>query len=436
MKALLSRKLLVVVTLGICSFFSIADYARSSTVAARLASAAVVKTIGPGSSGSGVLIAVPKINGSGTTPVIVTAGHVLKGTGKAETVEIRLYDDSLIEVKGSDIVYIDDVDLAFIRLDNNALQPNKYTYAKVGNSNILNHGDYVVVSGYPLELQSNVSNRVRISEGSLQTFSSTDANTSLAGYSAITFPGMSGGGVFNSSGELVYIHLKGEKDIDSNVSAKLGGRSLKSGTNYGVSALHAINKLREQETSKSMPGNPLSRYQRGLFFVQSNDPISAHKIFSQLYKEYPDSLVAEWSTKCMEVQVRHPYGQPSIWPEGELSRDVFVKKHGVKPLYWWPYFSDSAIWKEKDRRILLSYDPIYKLAKSADNISIRANRGALVKVNDSGHCEYLPGLNIYRGATNKEIAQWEMIGNPSEYVRRRDFETDSSTYRQILVRPK
>ncbi len=434
MKVFSKKKAIAAIGFTICGFLSTSAPAKSSSLAAKLASAAVVKTIGPGSAGSGVLIEIAKANGTGTMPVIVTAGHVLKGTGKTETIEIRLYDDTLIEVNGSNIIFLDDVDLAFVKVEARILHSNRHTYAKVGNPNILNHGDYVVVSGYPLESEGNVSNRVRISEGSLQTFSSADANKSLVGYSANTFPGMSGGGVFNDKGELVYIHLKGEKDMykgNLNESSKV----LKSGTNYGISVLHAINRLRELETAASKPIDPLERYQRGLFYVQSNKPDYAYKIFAQLHKEFPDSLVAEWSAKCMLAQVQHPYGQPTIWPEGELAQEAFFKKYGVNPVYSWPYFTDSAIWKEKERRVLLSYDPIYKLAKPISDLSY-SNRGALVGVRRSGHCEYLPGLRTYNNRNNEEIVYWEMIPNPSQFARNRDFETDPKTFRQILIRPK
>jgi len=400
-------------------------------LAAKIASAAVVKTIGPGSTGSGVLIEVPRPNGIGTIPVIVTAAHVIKGTGKSETVEFQMYDDSFIKAKGADIIIIEDVDLAFIRLDASGLRPNKHIYAKIGNSNAMNSGDQVVVSGYPLASQQNVSNRVRISDGIIQTFSSSNAKKALAGYSATTFPGMSGGGVFNDKGELVYIHLKGEKDIGpSNTQSII--LTTKSGTNYGISVLHAIERLRELETGAKEPTSPLERFKRGLYFVQSNMPDSAYKIFAKLSEEYPDSLIAEWSAKCMKAQVEHPHGQATYWPEGELSQEEFKRKHGVNPVYSWPYFSDSAIWEDKERRILLSYDPLYKIARPLDDFSY-SNRGALVEVNSGGHCERIPGLGSYRDRNNKEVIYWEMIPNPSKFIRNRNFATDPKTFRQVLI---
>ena len=211
MKVFSKKEAIAAIGFTICGFLSTSAPAKSSSLAAKLASAAVVKTIGPGSAGSGVLIEIAKANGTGTMPVIVTAGHVLKGTGKTETIEIRLYDDTLIEANGSNIIFLDDVDLAFVKVEARILHSNRHTYAKVGNPNILNHGDYVVVSGYPLESEGNVSNRVRISEGSLQTFSSADANKSLVGYSANTFPGMSGGGVFNDKVSLFISILRARK---------------------------------------------------------------------------------------------------------------------------------------------------------------------------------------------------------------------------------
>lgn len=425
------RRALTLYLFGILTIFTDTIQANSSTVAARIASAAVVKTIGPGSSGSGVLIEVPRPNGMGTIPVVVTAAHVIKGTGKAETVQFQMHDDSFIEAKGADIVILEDVDLAFIKLDASALRPNKYIYAKVGNSNLMNSGDTVVVSGYPLALQQNVSNRVRISDGIIQTFSRTDAKKALTGYSATTFPGMSGGGVFNDKGELIYIHLKGEKDISRSSNTSITSTA-KSGTNYGISVLHAIERLRELETGAKEPTSPLERFKRGLYFVQSNMPNSAYKIFAQLSEEYPDSLIAEWSAKCMKAQVEHPHGQPTYWPEGELSQEEFVRKHGVKPVYRWPYFSDSAIWGEKERRVLLSYDPLYKLARPLDEWSY-SNRGALVEVNSEGHCERIPGLGSYRDRNNKEVIYWEMIPNPSKFIRNRNFATDPKTFRQVLI---
>lgn len=429
-----SKRRDLLLLLGILACIVQPRHSIATPAPARIASASVVKTIGPGSTGSGVLIEVPRKNGIGMRSVIVTAAHVLKGTGSEETIEFRFYDDTIIESKGADIVYLDEVDLAFVELRIDANRRNNYIFAKVGNSNILSHGDHVVVSGYPLESTENVSNSVRISEGIMQTLSSLDAAKALAGYSANTRPGMSGGGVFNDEGQLVFIHLKGEKDNLSSLRS-VGVDSVKSGTNYGVSVLHAINRMRDLELKDVMPMGPLTRFQKGLYFVQSNKPKEAYEIFLQLYREFPDSLVAEWSTKCMQAQVLYPHGQPTQWPEGELSQDAFVKRHGVKPAYWWPYFSDSHIWDGKERKILLGYDPIYKLASPMGEWSM-GNRGGMVEVNTHGHCERIPGLSSYVGASGRKILHWEMIYNPSGFANDRQFEFDlrTKTFRLIESR--
>jgi S1-C subfamily serine protease len=384
----------------------------SPTLAAKIASGTVVKIIGPGSTGSGTLIEVPKPDGTGVMPVVVTAAHVLKGTGKAETIQIKFYDDSFTEVKGADIIAIEEVDLAFIKLDTSVLASRNYLSAKIGNPNTMTNGDSIVVSGYPLESKNNVSNRARISTGVIQTFSSSDVNKSLVGYNATTFPGMSGGGVFNDKGELVFIHLKGERDMYTITPMRIDPKS-KSGTNYGISVLHALNRLREIDSKSSELADPLSRFMRGLFFVRSNKIDAAYKIFSQLHREYPDSLVAEWSAKCMEAQVKHPNGNP-VSPFSVQKE--FFKKHGINPVYPFAYFSDSTIWNKNERRILLSNDPIYRLARPLDDMSFD-NRGGLVDVTYRGHCEYIPGILSYKEKDSKAILYWAMITNPSDYTR-------------------
>jgi serine protease Do len=137
-------------------------------------------------SGSGVII-----DASG---VILTNNHVVEG---ADEVTVRLADDR--EFIATDIKTDPQTDLAVIRIKNAGTLP----FARLGNSDSLEIGDWVIAIGNPFELDQTVSAGIisgkgrELRRGQRTRYLQTDA--------AIN-PGNSGGPLVNLMGEVVGIN--------------------------------------------------------------------------------------------------------------------------------------------------------------------------------------------------------------------------------------
>lgn len=392
--------------------------------AAKLSAASIVKIYGAAASGSGVAVEIPDEGGTGTKKLLVTAYHVVSSLGENESIGIELPNGDAIEIPSSSIKKVSGHDLAFITLPNN--YSKSFKTVSIGNSNLMNLGDQVIIAGFPLAKSSNVSNRVRIKAGLIQTFSTKPKNTSYVGYDAETVPGMSGGGVFSMDGKLMLIHLMGEKDLRQN-ELPVDTLPLKSGTNYGISALLALRESQKDAMTGFKANSPVDVFRKGLYLVHNNKINDAYNIFHGLEKKYPDSLIAEWNAACMKLQITYPNGPPSMdnekfpyrtymaWSSQESQKtEEFVQKHGVKPFYGFPFTSDSHVWDEKDRFSLLASDPIYALAKqpNSDAESWMFNRGSLIQFRGLGserRCERIVGLK-----KNQDRFHWASIPNPSD----------------------
>jgi tetratricopeptide (TPR) repeat protein len=187
----------------------IADTARAITV-----------LISDGSSqGSGVIL-----QHQGDIYTILTAAHVVK---HKTSYKITTSDDRSYEIVSSSIRSAPGkIDLAICKFKSTT----KYPTAKLGNSNALKSGMDLYVAGFPaatkvLTKSVFVFREGKVSANSNQTF---DAGYSLI-YSNDTLPGMSGGGVLNSNGELVAIHGRGDRERLTD-----GGTGNKTGFNVGI----------------------------------------------------------------------------------------------------------------------------------------------------------------------------------------------------------
>lgn len=127
---------------------------------------------------------------------IVTNNHVIEG---ADVVEVTLNDGRIYtaSVVGTD----SDTDLALIRIEG-----NDFPFIKMGNSDNLKLGEWVLAVGNPFNLTSSVtagvvsakSRKIGIyGNGSIESFIQTDAAINM---------GNSGGALVNASGELVGIN--------------------------------------------------------------------------------------------------------------------------------------------------------------------------------------------------------------------------------------
>ena len=135
-------------------------------------------------SGSGIIISADGY--------IVTNNHVISG---ADTITVYLYDDT--EYRATLIATDEQTDIAIIKIEATGLHA-----AVMGDSDILQVGEDVVAIGNPLgELRGTATS------GMVSALSRTilveDRQMTLLQTDAAVNPGNSGGGLFNSKGELI-----------------------------------------------------------------------------------------------------------------------------------------------------------------------------------------------------------------------------------------
>jgi serine protease Do len=136
--------------------------------------------------GSGVII--------DSAGIILTNNHVVDG---ADEVIVRLNDGR--EFKSTDIKVDDRTDLAVIRIDG----AGKLPAARLGDSDKLEIGDWVIAVGNPFELEATVS--AGIISGKGRSLGSVERAKFLQTDAAIN-PGNSGGPLVNLDGEVVGIN--------------------------------------------------------------------------------------------------------------------------------------------------------------------------------------------------------------------------------------
>jgi S1-C subfamily serine protease len=183
--------------------------------------------------GSGVII-----DQQGDLYTLVTNKHVVCGSSSCsklpagETYSLGLSDGQRYQVKGSSVKLLgDDLDLAIIQFRSS----RNYAVAKVAAAGSLQVEDEVYASGFPCDRGSDPCQPLgyRFQKGKAIAVVNKRLDGDGGGYTIIydaqTLPGMSGGGVFNNSGQLVAIHGRGDRfkentDLDnkSRVNSKIG----------------------------------------------------------------------------------------------------------------------------------------------------------------------------------------------------------------------
>ncbi|WP_295620249.1 tetratricopeptide repeat-containing serine protease family protein, partial [Chamaesiphon sp. GL140_3_metabinner_50] len=176
--------------------------AKSSVEIADTAKAITVLITEPNSVGSGVIL-----QQQGDIYTVLTAAHVVKAKA---SFKITTPDDRSYEVISSSIRSAPgSIDLAVIKFKSTT----KYPTAKLGNCNVLKSGMDLYVGGFPSTSRAITQSVFMFREGKV---SANSNKTFEKGYSLVysndTLPGMSGGAVLNSDGELVAIHGRGDRD--------------------------------------------------------------------------------------------------------------------------------------------------------------------------------------------------------------------------------
>lgn len=172
--------------------------------------------------GSGVMI-----QRSGQTYTVLTAWHVLENPGNYSIVpttgkRYALNYQSVRRLQG--------VDLAIAQFTSSV----PYNTAQLGDSNTLQEGMTIYVSGFPGAGSTISASSYNFTQGQLTARSNgTKNNGYTLVYTNKTLPGMSGGPVFNPEGQLVGIH--GSADGESQTLEKLNSRVfVKTGFNLGI----------------------------------------------------------------------------------------------------------------------------------------------------------------------------------------------------------
>jgi tetratricopeptide (TPR) repeat protein len=176
--------------------------AKSSVEIADTAKAITVLITEPNSVGSGVIL-----QQQGDIYTVLTAAHVVKNKAsyKITTPDDRKYDVISSSIRTSP----GNIDLAVVKFKSTT----KYPTAKLGNCNSLKSGMDLYVSGFPGTSRAIDKPIFIFREGKVSANSdkALEKGYSLV-YSNDTLPGMSGGAVLNSNGELVAIHGRGDRD--------------------------------------------------------------------------------------------------------------------------------------------------------------------------------------------------------------------------------
>jgi tetratricopeptide (TPR) repeat protein len=170
--------------------------------------------------GSGVIL-----RRQGDLYSVLTAAHVLK-SGRSFKITTAV-DNRTYEVMANSVHRSKNgLDLAIVQFRSS----QSYQVAKIGNSNLLEEGMDIFVTGFPLPNQSFTKSIWVFREGKVSANSNQrlDAGYSLV-YSNETVPGMSGGAVLNRAGELVAIHGKADLSGDKSTANRQ-----KTGYNFGI----------------------------------------------------------------------------------------------------------------------------------------------------------------------------------------------------------
>jgi len=197
-------------------------HAQSSEAVGKIAAAITVRIEGA-TQGSGVLV---KRDGNRYT--VLTAWHVVSGQRPGEELDIYTPDRKRYPVEQASIRRLGEVDLAVLSFTS----PDSYELARLGDVSSITSGSRIYVSGFPFPTSAVPVKVMRLKEGRLEANALTAVpNGYQLLYSSPTLPGMSGGAVLNSQGQLLGIHGQGE--TDSQMSEQQG-IAVKTGTNQAV----------------------------------------------------------------------------------------------------------------------------------------------------------------------------------------------------------
>jgi tetratricopeptide (TPR) repeat protein len=193
--------------------------AKTAVEVGDIAKTITVSISGDTGQGSGVIL-----QRQGDLYTVLTAAHVVRKT-KAYTITTS-DNRQHRSIDGSIQLAANNIDLAIVQFRT----AGRYTIAKVGNSQQLRSGMDLYVAGFPAATRAMTQSTFVFREGKVSANSDREfADGYSLVYSNDTLPGMSGGAILNTEGELVAIHGKGDRE-------ELGDGELgeKTGFNVGI----------------------------------------------------------------------------------------------------------------------------------------------------------------------------------------------------------
>lgn len=161
----------------------------------KVATQTTVLIDGQGSgTGSGVII-----SRNGNTYYILTARHVVEGLGRSIVIMINGKEYPLDNSQPQKLA---DLDLAIVQFKSS----ETFDIAPIGNSKQINQGENIYVSGWPAIDQAITKPSHLVTEGRIAGIRPGNSDGYELLYSNSTGPGMSGGPIFDSNGQVIGIH--------------------------------------------------------------------------------------------------------------------------------------------------------------------------------------------------------------------------------------
>lgn len=224
--------------------FTKAARALSATEVSRIAEAITVRIDGQ-NPGSGVLI-----KKQGDTYTVLTAAHVV---ATEDEYEVITTDEQRYPLAYSRVTKLPNVDLALVEFTSE----KSYQLAEFGDSQGVSRGASVYVSGFPALNPAITEYILNFSPGSITAHSKRRplADGYAFVYTNRTLPGMSGGAVLDSEGNLVGIH--GRADTEQRVQ-RTETIYLKTGFNLGIPLYTFLSLAPEINTNPSLAIKPVT----------------------------------------------------------------------------------------------------------------------------------------------------------------------------------
>ena len=324
----------------------------------RYAERFVYKVYGASASGSGLMVLLPD-----GEIALLTAKHVISGMSPKEEIEIMGSNDKSIYIESSRALFMPDYDLAFVLIDRKELDDpdHKFYLTEIETDKTL-VGQKVSVLGYPLS-DTSIVNKARISPGVIQTMGDDNSikDGYSLGYSSKTYVGMSGGGVFNSSGKLIGIHGRGEALKSNDIN--------KTGTNYAVLINDAIKYYRStMKINTSDIG--LTDASRSVLDGKFKDAL---KIWKKVQLIYPDSTIARYNVDCLTSITENKKLQKNDYPKifNPDFRESMVQGSRLenKEGFYFEYKNDPLVKKLTNNSEVKDSNPMATMPFGLNNIS-------------------------------------------------------------------